>query len=83
MYRLIFSKKALDFLNKLEDELKERVWNKLQLCKEDPFRFLEHLEQIKGYKPRVGDYRIIIDVDSKNNVLCIIKIGHRKNIYEN
>ena len=82
MYKLIFSKKSIDFLNKLENELKERIWNKLQLCKENPFRFLEHLEQIKGHKLRIGDYRIIIDFDNENNALNVIKIGHRKNIYE-
>lgn len=82
MYELIFEKKALDFLNKLEKEIKERIWNKLQQCKENPFQFLEHLEEIDGYRLRVGDYRIIIGFDKKNNTLNILKIGHRKNIYE-
>ena len=82
MYELIFEKKALDFLNKLEKEIKERIWNKLQQCKENPFQFLEHLEEIDVYKLRVGDYRIIIGFDKKNNTLNILKIGHRKNIYE-
>ncbi len=53
MYNLIFEKKAIDFLNKLEKEIKERIWNKLQQCKEEPFRFLEHLEEIDGYKLRL------------------------------
>lgn len=83
MYNLIFEKKALDFLNKLEKELKERIWNKLQQCKEDPFRFLEHLTQIDGYKLRVGDYRLIIDIDDISKTMKVLKAGHRKNIYEN
>ena len=83
MYQLNFDKKATDFLNKLEKDIKERIWNKLQRCKENPFHFLEHLEEIEGYKLRVGDYRIIIDVDKTNQILHILKAGHRKNIYEN
>ncbi len=83
MYNIIFEKSALDFLNKLEKETKERIWKKLQQCKEEPFRFLEHLEDIDGFKLRVGDYRLIIDVDKINNMLNVVKIGHRKNIYEN
>ena len=55
MYQLIFEKRALNFLNKLERPTKQRIWNKLQECKEDPFRFLEHLEEIHGFKLRVGD----------------------------
>ena len=83
MYELKFDKKAADFLNKLERGTKERIWKKLQKCKEDPFRFLEHLEEIEGFKLRVGDYRVIIDVDRTNQILHILKIGHRKNIHEN
>jgi mRNA interferase RelE/StbE len=83
MYNLIFEKKVLDFIGKLEKEIKERIWNKLQQCKEDPFRFLEHLEEIEGYKLRVGNYRLIIDVDDSTKTLKVLKAGHRKNIYKN
>ncbi len=82
MYELKFDNQAIDFLNKLEKDLKERIWNKLQQCKENPFRFLEHLEDIDGYKLRVGDYRLIIDVDTPNKILHILKVRHRKNAYE-
>lgn len=83
MYELKFGKQATDFLNKLEKDIKERIWNKLQACKVNPFHYLEHLEDIEGYKLRVGDYRVIIDVDNANQIINIIKVGHRKNIYEN
>ena len=82
MYGLRFDKKAIDFLNKLENKDKKRIWNKLQQCKENPFHFLEHLEDIEGFKLRVGDYRVVIDADKTNQILHILKIGHRKNIYE-
>ena len=82
MYKLIFEKKALESLNKLEKVIRVRVWNKLQLCKEDPFRFLEHLEEIQGFKLRVGSYRLIIDVDNTSKTIKILRIGHRKNVYE-
>jgi len=81
MYELKFDKKAIDFLNKLDKKDKKRIWNKLQECKNEPFRYLKHLENIKGYKLRVGEYRIIIDVDNLIKSLNILKIGHRKNIY--
>ena len=82
MYELKFDKKVIDFLNKLEKQDKERIWNKLQQCKENPFHFLEHLEDIEGLKLRVGDYRLIIDIDNSAKILRILKAGHRKNIYE-
>jgi mRNA interferase RelE/StbE len=82
MYNLIFEKRVLDDLKKLDNLIKKRIWDKLQLCKEDPFRFLQHLESIDGFKLRVGDYRLIIDVDNLTKTIKILKIGHRKNIYE-
>jgi len=82
MYELKFDKRAIDFLNKLEKKDRERIWNKLQECKIEPFRYLQHLENIEGYKLRVGEYRIILDADNAIQVLNVLKIGHRKNIYE-
>jgi len=82
MYEIKFGKGALEELNKLEKDLKERIWNKLQACKENPFHFLEHLEEIEGYKLRVGDYRVIIDIDKSAGIIWVLKVGHRKNVYE-
>ena len=82
MYNLVFEKGALEELNKLDKQIKERIWNKLQDCKEDPFRFLEHLSEIKGFKLRVGKYRAIIDVDFKEQKIIVLKVGHRKKVYE-
>jgi mRNA interferase RelE/StbE len=83
MYEIKFGKKALEDWSKLEQGIKERIWNKLQSCKENPFHFLEHLEEIDGYKLRVGDYRAIVDVDKSNQIITVLKVGHRKNVYEN
>lgn len=81
MYEVIFDKKALHFLNKLDEITRKRIWNKIQECKLEPFRFLEHLEDIRGYKLRVGDYRVIIDVQENIKVLFVLRVGHRKNVY--
>ena len=82
MYKLTFEKRALENLNKLDEQIKRRIWSKLQECKENPFRFLKPLVQIKGFKLRVGDYRVIVDVQENIKTLNVIKVGHRKNIYE-
>jgi mRNA interferase RelE/StbE len=83
MFDVVFSKNALEQLNKFPQEIKERIWNKIQQCKENPFHFIEHLEEINGFKLRVGDYRVILDVNNSTNVITVLKIGHRHNVYEN
>jgi len=43
-------------------------------------------KKLKGYKNayrvRVGDYRIIYEIEDKVLRILVIAIGHRKNIYE-
>jgi len=82
VYKLIFEKRALRDLDKLDVLIKRRIWNKLQECKESPFVFLKPLVQINGFKLRVGNYRIIIDVREEIRILNVLKVGHRKNVYE-
>ena len=40
------------------------------------------LVEIRGFKLRVGDYRVIVEVDNEIKILEVIKIGHRKNVYK-
>ena len=81
MYNLIFEKRALKDLQKLEHQIKERIWNKLQDCKEDPFRFFEKLVETDGFKLRIGDWRVIADIIGHKETIIVLKIGHRKNVY--
>lgn len=37
MYEIIFDKKAIELLNKQEDKIKERIFNKIISTKEKPF----------------------------------------------
>ena len=83
MYELIFDNEAIEFLNKLPKEVKRRIWDKLTSTKENPFHFFERLAGRTDYKLRVGDYRVIADLDRGNNTIKVTIIGHRKNIYKN
>ena len=83
MYELIFDDEALEFLNKLPKEVKRRIWDKLTSTKENPFHFFERLAGRTDFKFRIGDYRVIADLDRGNNTIKVTIIGHRKNIYKN
>jgi len=50
----------------------------------DPIRYgLPLRRNLKGLmKLRVGDYRIIYSVEKKAVVVHVVKIGHRKEVYE-
>lgn len=83
MYEVIIDEEAIEFLNKLPKEIKERIFNKILSTKENPLHFFERLAERAEYKLRIGDYRAIADIDQGNRIIKVTLIGHRKNIYKN
>ena len=82
LYEIIFSQKAKKQLLKLDKAIQERVISALERIRIRPEAYITKLIGDPGYKLRIGDYRVIIDIDKQNLLILIIKIGHRKNIYE-
>lgn len=82
MWQILLSPDAQDFLNKTERQLSERIKKRLRKLKENPFYYLEHFEGHDYYKLRIGKYRALIDVDSKNKILRVRVIDHRSRIYK-
>ncbi|OIO40847.1 type II toxin-antitoxin system RelE/ParE family toxin [Candidatus Pacearchaeota archaeon CG10_big_fil_rev_8_21_14_0_10_31_9] len=82
MYSIQIEKNAEDFLKKLQRKDAEVILNKIYSIRENPFRYLKRLQGEKLWRLRVGDYRAIIDVIISLNKIIVIRIGHRKNIYD-
>jgi len=81
MYELIFDDKAVGHIEKLDIKSRERIINKIISTKNRPYRFFQKLTYREGYRLRVGNYRVIADIDEKSKKIIIIEMGHRKNIY--
>ncbi len=82
MYIVIFDDKAIEFLEKLDKKNRKRIFSKIISTKEDPFHFFEKLTKRDFYKLRVGDYRVIAEINQKEIKILVLLIGHRKNIYD-
>ena len=82
MYELRFSQEAVDQLNRLEHSVAKRIMRKLLETKANPHRYFKRLSGSRESKLRVGDYRLLVDIDSGKLLILVIKVGHRKNIYE-
>jgi mRNA interferase RelE/StbE len=82
MYEIIVSKKAEKILDKLNSKDRERIILALRKLKIRPQAYLIRLVGEKSYKFRVGNYRLIIDLNNNQLQVLVIKIGHRKNIYK-
>jgi len=81
-YEIIFSDTAFTQLKKLEHNIQERIIKSLERIRIRPEAYVTKLVGDPGYRLRVGDYRVIMDIDKEKLHILIIKIGHRKNIYQ-
>jgi len=83
MYKIIFEKQPLDFFNKLDKDFQERIGKKIEELKQNPRKGIPLIGNLAGlYKLRAGDYRIIYKIINEKLTILIIKIGHRKNVYD-
>jgi mRNA interferase RelE/StbE len=82
MYEVIFSDASLRQLKKLEKETQRRI---IAVIERIRIRPEEHVKKLVGdpyFRLRVGDYRVIMDLQQEKCIILIIEIGHRKNIYK-
>jgi len=82
MYSIQIEENAEKFLKKLEKKDSEFILKKLNSIKDNPFRFLKRLQGEKLWRLRIADYRAIIDVIISANKMIVVRIGHRKNVYD-
>ncbi|MDI6859001.1 MAG: type II toxin-antitoxin system RelE/ParE family toxin [Methanocellales archaeon] len=81
-YEIIFSDKALKQLKKMERNVQERIIATLERIRIRPEAYVTKLIGDPGYRLRVGDYRVIMDIDNKELQILVLKVGHKKNIYD-
>ncbi len=82
-YRIELSPTAESQFKKLPKEVQVRLKHRIDILAENPFpRGVKKLSaQENFYRLRIGDYRIIYQVQGKALLILILKLGHRKNIY--
>ena len=78
---IVWDKKARSELDKLEIDIARRIILKVKTLSENPFSMdVKRLQGRDDFRLRVGDYRVIFSIEGNN--LFVLRVGHRKNIYE-
>ena len=82
-YRIEFSPTAERQFKKLTKEVQARFKHRIDILAENPFpRGVKKLSAEEDlYRLRIGDYRIVYQVQGKALLILILKLGHRKNVY--
>lgn len=82
MYEIKFSKKAEKSYRKLPIPIKIRIDQKLEYLKNTPRGAdTKKLVGEDAYRTRVGDYRIVYEIDDKKIIVWIVDVGPRGSIY--
>lgn len=81
-----YTKTAAKTLQSIDRQAARRITKYLNeriATDEDPRRFGEGLlENLAGYwKYRIGDYRIIAEIQDEKLIVVVVKIGHRRKVY--
>lgn len=83
-YRIEILRSANKDVRKIDKRYIESIFNTVKSLSENPFPL--NCKKIKGsessYRIRIGDYRIIYEVESKQKMVTIYHIRHRKDAYK-
>ena len=82
MFQIEITETAKKFLEKLDKKDAESILKKVYSIRDNPFRYLKRLQGEKLWRLRIQDYRAIMDVLVSMNKIIVIRIGHRKNVYD-
>ena len=81
-YAVRWSRQAEKFIAKLPVHIAKRIVHRINEAKNKPFHYLEHYEGAEFCKLRIGDYRLLVEVDIRNRILAVRVVGHRRNVYK-
>ena len=78
---IILQDSAKRNLRKLPNTVVDVVLKKLSSIQNDPLHFIERLKGMQLWKLRIGEYRALLFLDTGNQAIHVVKIGHRKDVY--
>jgi mRNA interferase RelE/StbE len=81
-YRIILPKVVQKQISKLPDRVRKNVLESLRNLQETPRppNSLK-MKNNQGYRLRIGEYRILYDIDDPSQTLTLRRVGHRREIY--
>ena len=78
---LLYSKAAKE-LERLEEDLRTRIKERLRELKNSPESIAKALKPSDFWSLRIGDYRTIFEIDRAKKQVIVLFIGHRKKVYD-
>ena len=80
-YKLKIQKNAQKSLAKVSEPFQSKIINKIYDLANNPYYNSKKLIGREAYRIRVGNYRVIYEINNNELIILVINIGHRKDIY--
>jgi len=81
-YSLFILRRAQKELAQLPHEAYERAKNAIRKLAENPRPHdCRKLSGRDGWRIRVGDYRVIYEIDDSQQTITVLHVGHRRDVY--
>ena len=84
MYKIAFTTQAAKALLKMPRNTAQLIREKLNQVAVDPFASIPNAKKLQGrpgYRLRVGDWRVIYEINQNEVVIIVIKIAPRGEVY--
>ena len=86
-YRILFSERAKKQLKKLDIHVSALIigWleKNIEGCENPRMHGKGLVENKSGqWRYRIGDYRVICEIQDKEIIVLVLEIGHRRDIYD-
>lgn len=86
-FKIAYTDVFLKSFDKLDRSTQERIYNwienNLTSCKDPRLTGKSLQYKLKGlWRYRIGDYRIICEIQDKQMIILLLDVGHRRKIYD-
>ena len=91
VYKIVITESATKELKRIPAKMQDRIFEKVEgLVKEPKPKGHKKLKNFdmpgsnheEYYRIRVGDYRVIYAIEDEEITIFVMKVAHRKNVYE-
>lgn len=81
-WKVIWSEKSVKQLEKIDTKNAQKIYDSVLDCVEDPFKAVTRLTNSPFYRLRVGNYRVILDLQQSKMIIFVVETDQRGKIYK-
>jgi len=81
IFKVLLHPNAAKELQKTEKPIRNRIIESAKQLRENPDKLGKPLKQSDFWSLRIGDYRVIYEINPNKNQVVILFVGHRSKVY--